>query len=143
MKRAAFLSLFAFLLGCATTEQVNSLDDRISFLQDYILKLEARIDELSYAIDKQPTIIPQINNVADTLSKNPGQCKAITKAGAQCKRTAKEGSDYCWQHQGYSKTTAKEKSSGYSGDKTILTGPRGGQYYINSKGNKTYIKKKK
>ena len=27
--------------------------------------------------------------------------------------------------------------------KTIHTGPRGGKYYINSKGNKTYVKKKK
>ena len=32
-------------------------------------------------------------------------------------------------------------SNNYSAPKTIQTGPRGGQYYINSNGNKTYIKK--
>ncbi len=30
-----------------------------------------------------------------------------------------------------------------SSDRTIMTGPRGGKYYINSKGKKVYIKKKK
>lgn len=30
-----------------------------------------------------------------------------------------------------------------SGGRTIYTGPRGGRYYINSNGNKTYIRKKK
>ena len=30
-----------------------------------------------------------------------------------------------------------------SAGKVIHTGPRGGKYYINSKGKKTYIKKKK
>lgn len=28
------------------------------------------------------------------------QCQAITKKGAQCKRKAKAGSSYCWQHGG-------------------------------------------
>ncbi len=27
------------------------------------------------------------------------QCKGITKKRKRCKRNAKEGSDYCWQHQ--------------------------------------------
>lgn len=27
-----------------------------------------------------------------------GRCQAKTKAGTQCKRKAKPGSDYCWQH---------------------------------------------
>lgn len=33
----------------------------------------------------------------DTYS---GRCQAITKKGTQCKRTAKAGSKYCWQHGG-------------------------------------------
>lgn len=28
------------------------------------------------------------------------QCQAITKKGTQCKRKAKPGSNYCWQHGG-------------------------------------------
>jgi hypothetical protein len=33
------------------------------------------------------------------------------------------------------------ESVNYSADKTIYTGPNGGQYYINSNGNKTYVPK--
>jgi methylphosphotriester-DNA--protein-cysteine methyltransferase len=28
-----------------------------------------------------------------------GRCQATTKKGTQCKRNAKKGSKYCWQHQ--------------------------------------------
>jgi colicin import membrane protein len=84
--------------------------------------------------------------------QNKNQCKAITQAGTQCKRMASDGSDYCWQHQttanptattskATSTSTAKSTSSTSSSSRTILTGPRGGQYYINSNGNKTYIKR--
>ncbi|GAB2544293.1 hypothetical protein [Rufibacter soli] len=34
-------------------------------------------------------------------------------------------------------------ASNYGGGKTIETGSRGGQYYINSNGNKTYVPKTK
>lgn len=82
-----------------------------------------------------------------------GQCNAITAAGSQCQRNASEGSEYCWQHQGKqtekpdgiydSGTTKINKSSGSSSEsgRTIQTGSRGGKYYINKNGNKTYIKK--
>jgi hypothetical protein len=33
------------------------------------------------------------------------------------------------------------ESKNYSSDKNIQTGPKGGQYYINSNGNKTYVPK--
>jgi hypothetical protein len=62
------------------------------------------------------------------------QCVATTQAGSQCKRSAKEGSSFCWQH---------EPSYSPSSSNTIYTGPRGGKYYINKNGNKTYIRKKK
>ena len=29
-----------------------------------------------------------------------GRCQATTKKGAQCKRNAAKGSNYCWQHGG-------------------------------------------
>lgn len=41
---------------------------------------------------------------------------------------------------------AKDYSSGaynYGSGKTIETGPKGGQYYYNDKGNKTYVPKRK
>ena len=33
------------------------------------------------------------------------------------------------------------ESKVYSADKNVQTGPKGGQYYINSNGNKTYVPK--
>ena len=98
-------------------------------------------------------------SIADTTSQKsvintsaPGKCKAITSKGTQCSRTADAGSEYCWQHKATyepnstpSNAVSPSKSSGSSGGATgsgreIHTGPRGGKYYINSKGNKTYIK---
>jgi len=99
-----------------------------------------------------------VTPVESTISV--GRCQAITQAGTQCKRNAQAGSKYCWQHQSYvgkdansqnnvsntsgttknSSTTTKSSGTPSSG-RTIMTGPRGGQYYINKNGNKTYIKK--
>jgi hypothetical protein len=31
-------------------------------------------------------------------AEEPQQCKGVTKSGSQCKRTAREGSEYCAQH---------------------------------------------
>jgi colicin import membrane protein len=92
-----------------------------------------------------------LDNKSATVTST--RCKATTKAGAQCKRTVDNGSEYCWQHKKdhETKTTPSSiistpKSSGSSGGatgtgKTIITGPRGGKYYINKNGNKTYIKR--
>lgn len=76
------------------------------------------------------------------------QCKATTEEGNQCKRTAEAGTDYCWQHKDKAEnkksTTVNVSSttSTYNGGHVIHTGPRGGKYYINRRGNKTYIKRK-
>lgn len=42
----------------------------------------------------------------------------------------------------YPQNNFKHKSSSYNfnSGRTIYTGPRGGKYYINSNGNKTYVK---
>ena len=42
------------------------------------------------------------------------QCQATTQKGAQCKRVAQSGSNYCWQHQG---TTAKDSEEKAKEDK--------------------------
>lgn len=49
-------------------------------------------------------------------------------------------------YTGTTGSRAKDYSSdayNYGNGKTIHTGSRGGQYYINSKGNKTYVPKRK
>lgn len=48
-------------------------------------------------------------------------------------------------YTGTSGYRAQDYSSGaynYGSGRSIQTGPRGGQYYINSKGNKTYVPKR-
>ncbi|HAZ00604.1 MAG: hypothetical protein A2W90_04950 [Bacteroidetes bacterium GWF2_42_66] len=50
-----------------------------------------------------------------------------------------KNSNFDTEHYLKSKSTPS-KSKGYYKDKTIYTGPRGGKYYINKNGNKTYIK---
>lgn len=118
----------------------------------------SKLDEVSNSIKAfQSTATteskdPTTKKTEDNTTGAKGQCKAITAAGTQCKRLASEGSEYCWQHQGYSGSKSTVKSSGTSSGsssgtstgsgRTIQTGPRGGQYYINKNGNKTYIKRK-
>lgn len=93
-------------------------------------------------------IASQNNNASQASS---GRCQAITAKGTQCTRTADSGSKYCWQHKStYEPASTSNKSSfssspssksSTSSGRTIITGPRGGKYYINSNGNKTYIRK--
>ncbi|MBT1695659.1 hypothetical protein KK083_02145 [Fulvivirgaceae bacterium PWU4] len=42
-----------------------------------------------------------------------------------------------------SRNNTSPNTGSYSQSKAIHTGPRGGQYYINKNGNKTYVKKRK
>jgi len=137
-------------------KQVETLTNEVNVQKSEIEQLKSlmisKLDEVSNSIKTfqgsgtseskdSPT-----EKTDDRATVGKAQCKAITAAGAQCKRSASEGSDYCWQHQGYSGTKSTFKSSGSSSGtstgsgRTIQTGPRGGKYYINKNGNKTYIK---
>lgn len=44
---------------------------------------------------------------------------------------------------GYKAKDYSSQSYNYGSGQTIQTGPKGGQYYINSNGNKTYVPKRK
>lgn len=163
MKVLILVSILFLFAGCATTEKVNELESKVIDLQGQVDQLGSQVTEYKTKLDAINDDINSVNENIKSLNKNfpttsgiktienkkednlskPGQCKAITKAGAQCTRTAMSGSEYCWQHQGYSKTVSKDNSSsGNSSDGTIYTGPRGGKYYINKNGKKTYIRKK-
>lgn len=150
----SLIVLMMFAGGCASTEQVNRLEGQVA-------ELNGRLDQLAEESQANRSLIEDlsaklsssgINNTSgdksttektDVKKKPAGikQCKATTKKGTQCTRNAQEGSDYCWQHQGNS--GGGNSTSISSGSREIFTGPRGGQYYINSKGKKTYIRKKK
>ena len=62
-------------------------------------KLESSIDLLQWNLEAPKTVIKQPIHIKTEPKVSKKRCKAITKKGAQCKRNAEEGSDYCWQHK--------------------------------------------
>lgn len=132
-------------------EQNKSLIGELATLKTLISDLDGKLISLK-GQEIPPTAAPQVNeSQTATVNDQAGKtkrCKAITQAGTQCTRNAELGSDYCWQHKSsstVSKSTGainNSTSTSNTSSKTIMTGPRGGQYYINKNGNKTYIKRK-
>lgn len=117
-------------------KEVSSLKMEIKKLNLYIEDLENQITILQSG--KKDTYNEE--SLPDTCAVKLYQCKAITQAGKRCSRTAKPGTDYCWQHQ--QKNKVQKSTSSSSTSRKIYTGPRGGKYYINSNGKKVYIKRK-
>lgn len=73
--------------------EIKVLSDEINVLNDKINKLQN--DGLN---QRNSTNINKKNNYTPTIDTYTGRCQAITKKGTQCKRTAVNGSRYCWQH---------------------------------------------
>ncbi len=159
MKYLFVFVVSVFLAGCATTADVSRLENELSQQKAEISYLRGRIDAMPDDIARivanqqaiqsnaaipsgaaaQP-VLPSSTTVSQVrMDTTSGRCQAITLAGTQCTRKAQPGSEYCWQHQSYGKST----SSSGTNDRQILTGPRGGKYYINSNGKKVYIRNKK
>lgn len=136
--------LFVFLIIIICSVHLSAQDFQ---------KLQAEIEALKARV----TLLEQkLSEKKDSTVSKPNehkQCIATTTAGNQCSRNADPGSDYCWQHKKiYEPTTSSsvststssstKPSSTTSSGREIKTGPRGGQYYINSSGKKVYVKKK-
>lgn len=102
-------------------EQNRNLEKRVDNLSTQIYSLISKIDALNYGTHQNTiesdnfthkkensnreakagstSTIKQYNRKStSTISDYNGRCQAITKKGTQCKRTAKPGSKYCWQH---------------------------------------------
>ena len=159
MKYLFVFALAVVLAGCATTGIIAKLETELTQQKTEISYLKGRIDAMSDDIARiaaNQQAAPSRNSVTPGTASQPvvpsttavtgvqldttsGRCQAITAAGTQCARKAQPGRKYCWQHQNYGKATSSSGSS----DRQILTGPRGGKYYINSNGKKVYIRKKK
>lgn len=137
MKRIVLITICAFLSISAYSQDIASLKAEIESLKTRVEALES--------IVKGRVDSTKITN--DVIQKK--QCIATTVAGNQCSRIADDGSDYCWQHKKTYETTSSSTASNSStlnsssnNTRVLQTGPRGGQYYINSKGKKVYVKKK-
>lgn len=135
MKRLLLLITFFLSTTILTAQDIQKLLNEIELLK-------ARVEALEQIILSKHASFDTINKTNSSTKR----CIAITAAGTQCKRSADQESDYCWQHKTEYKSTKSQSTitnpTTTSTGRTILTGPRGGKYYINSSGKKTYIKKK-
>ncbi|MET0636640.1 MAG: hypothetical protein ABWZ25_11485 [Chitinophagaceae bacterium] len=108
-----------FLQGCWQRQS----DLHEEGLQDRVLQLEQRVNFLESAIARQQgteagstgpgentgqgTLTPgsatsstnaELRDEGKSHQSYSGRCQATTRKGSQCKRSAKAGSNYCWQH---------------------------------------------
>lgn len=128
---------------CAELKQENDLLYRqLEKIRVFIYQATGRsqLDSLKAYRLSLPSKESSPQTTATTQTNRSGQCAAITKKGTRCSRSVQAGSNYCWQHQ--DNKSGNSVSDGYNGGQIWHTGPRGGQYYINSKGNKVYKKKR-
>lgn len=143
----------------AQNEKINLLQNEINQINEKLAAVSKLLSGSLFETNSVETNLLKTetgtNKAESTAVKDKQatvlQCKATTQAGTRCKRNASDGSDYCWQHQNTSSGTTYEsksqnsstvqKSTQTTSGRTIYTGPRGGRYYINSNGNKTYIRK--
>jgi hypothetical protein len=123
--------------------EVLTLKQQILDLKEELLNIKTDNERLRTENNNQSNYsTSKLSNTPTETKTDPiivdgGRCQAITQKGTQCLRNADPGSNYCWQH----KSNYKSNNSGSTNSgQTIYTGPRGGKYYINSHGNKTYIK---
>ncbi|MFZ2430714.1 MAG: DNA/RNA non-specific endonuclease, partial [Lutibacter sp.] len=114
-------------------------------------QINIKTDNLKTTMSNETTDIEE--NEKATVSV---QCNGLTKKGTRCKNKTLNSNGYCYRHieqidnknesvkttQNTKTKEIKNSNSSYSGGRIIQTGPRGGKYYINKNGNKTYVKKK-
>lgn len=121
---------------------ISAYSQNIDSLKAEINSLKARVEALEQILlNRNDSSLVKKNSLVQEK-----RCAATTASGSQCSRNAESGSNYCWQHKKMyeNNTTTQVKpttSSSSTTSREIHTGSRGGKYYINSKGNKVYIKK--
>lgn len=129
---------------------IESLQEQIHELNQQNKSLVMQINEIKEFVNNYPDINRcddpiQVDNSIEESTSNESdkqQCAAITKDGTRCLRMTQDGSRYCWQHlEKLRSTSTSSSSTSYDSDRVWHIGPRGGQYYINSKGNKVYKKR--
>lgn len=114
MKKILFLLLIipVFAFSQNTLEaKIKTLENENQILKLKIENLELKFQKLLEDFNKIKTTqklnVNSKNNtnkdIVGTKSKRKTKastvrCAATTKAGNQCKRNAKTGSSYCWQH---------------------------------------------
>lgn len=129
--------------------------DSVQLTMQSLEDLLNRIITSCSCLQKESTAIDLYKKGLLRSQKRP-QCLAITEDGVRCDGLVEIRSSYCWKHQkgpkkqeqSYNTGTSRSRStntgsrsSSYKQTRVWYTGPRGGQYYINSNGNKVYKKR--
>ena len=130
------LSIFSFSQSKKDVmDELKKIQERIETLQRTVEVNKAQTDERINALEKEITIL----RIGNTTSREP-----IDNKGSK-----NNSSDSSYKYNSNLKSNSVPDKQLKSGDgltpttgATIYTGPRGGQYYINKNGNKTYIKKR-
>ncbi|MFI3264843.1 MAG: DNA/RNA non-specific endonuclease [Rikenellaceae bacterium] len=90
-------SLDSYATSVDRLEQLSGIDF-FAQLNDELQTEESKVDLSLWVVQGDPIFVNSSDeSVSDSVATK--QCQAITSSGAQCKRTAQSGSDYCWQHQ--------------------------------------------
>lgn len=91
-------------------KQLNDLRIEISYLKGKIESIEKLLTDKSTNNTSQTKTETEVKKSSsnenttvkqkDYVPQTTKRCQAFTKKGTQCKRNAKPGSNYCWQHGG-------------------------------------------
>jgi hypothetical protein len=102
-------AVFLLLASAAQAEDFAAGLRKCAAISDSLQRLVC-YDKLAAAAKVQATSPTADQSASSGLSPAPSpkprteatsvRCQAITKKGTQCKRNAKPGSNYCWQHGG-------------------------------------------
>lgn len=105
---ALFISTYSFGQQCqATTKKGTQCKRNAQSGSVYCWQHAGSNSELR---EKKSDVAPEKSPVKENVQKSEnktsierenstsGRCQATTKKGTQCKRNAKSGSKYCWQH---------------------------------------------
>ena len=88
-------------------ERIQQLESRVKYLESAMAKYEGSEHDspIISSGTRQGIMTEPVtrsaedgNGINSRKQSYTGRCQATTKKGSQCKRTAKAGSNYCWQH---------------------------------------------
>ncbi len=126
-------------------EQIEKLQIQLAQSQEYNHVLLAQNEDLRTRIGKiLNCVMETADNIPAAVSLDDIKTQSDTGVLRTDNSTTSNASSRPASTSSYSprKTSSYSRSSySSSSGRTIYTGPRGGRYYINSKGNKVYIKR--
>jgi colicin import membrane protein len=116
-------------------EEFKKIQDKLELIQRTIEVNKAQSDERINSLEKEINILR--SGSSSNFSSRVNPATSIYSDSTETRVNSSNKS-----HQNQNATLKEGDGLTPKTGATIYTGPRGGQYYINKNGNKTYIKKK-